>query len=68
LLFYGGEDGDAVGTLLFKLAATGPLDGEVPSSGKVGFVNNRLIEVSAGEVMEGVGESGHVEVLAVNGI
>ena len=49
------------------MAATGPLDGEVPGSGEVGFINHGLIEVVAGEVVEGVGEGGHGEVLAVDG-
>jgi len=66
LLVYGGENGNAVGTLLCKLAPTGPLDAEVPRSGKVGFVNNRSIQIAPGEVMEGVGESCHGEVLTVN--
>ncbi len=67
MLFYGGEDGDAIRTLLFKLVARAPLDGEVPGAGKVGFVDNRLIEIPSGEVVERVGQSGHGEMLAVDG-
>ena len=68
LLFYGGEDGDAIGTLLFKLVATGPLESEVPGSRKVGFVDNRLIEISSGEDVESVGKSGHGEILQLTAI
>jgi hypothetical protein len=63
----GGEDGDAVGALLGELVVRGPLEGEVVGCVELGFVDDGLIEVAAGEVVERVGERGHGEVLAVEG-
>jgi hypothetical protein len=64
LFFDGVEDGDAVGALLFKLAAACPLDVEVPGAFERGRVDDRLVEIAAGHVVDLLGEVVHGHVVA----